>query len=147
MATAAHSTPEPLAVRGWNDDGEADSKSERYLARRLAAASADFKGVALTTFLLGAGVAALLWVAGGVLLEHWLVVGGLPRWARWTWLLSGLAMLAAAAGRWILPLVRYRVNLVYAARTIEHEHPELHNDLVNAVLVKAHPDGATPLVV
>jgi primary-amine oxidase len=32
------------------------------------------------------------------------------------------------------------VNLVYAARVIEREHPELHNDLVNTVLVKAHPE-------
>ena len=76
MATASHSTAEPLAVGGWSDDGEADSKSERYLARRLAAATADYKGVALTTFLLGAGVAALVWVACGVVLEHWLVAGG-----------------------------------------------------------------------
>ena len=49
MATAAHSTHEPLAVQAWNAAGESDSKSERYLARRLAAAGADFKGVALIT--------------------------------------------------------------------------------------------------
>jgi hypothetical protein len=147
MATASHSTAEPLAVGGWSDDGEADSKSERYLARRLAAATADYKGVALTTFLLGAGVAALVWVACGVVLEHWLVAGGLPRWARWIWLLTGLAAIVAAGIRWIVPLVRYRVNLVYAARVIEREHPELHNDLVNTVLVKAHPEGNAASVV
>ena len=59
----------------------------------------------------------------------------------------GLA-LAATTGRlvdalvwWTVGfwLVRYRVNLVYAARTIEQEFPELHNDLVNAVLVR--PQG------
>ncbi|NDC54477.1 MAG: hypothetical protein EBZ74_09370 [Planctomycetia bacterium] len=54
-----------------------------------------------------------------------------------------MAALAAAAVRWLLPLVRYRVNLVYAARAIEREHPELHNDLVNTVLAKAHP-GSNP---
>ena len=147
MATASHPTSEPLAVGAWGDDGEADSKSERYLARRLAAASADYKGVALTTFLLGAGVATLLWIASGILLEHWIVAGGLPRWARWTWLLMGLAAIVAAGVRWILPLLRYRVNLVYAARVIEKEHPELHNDLVNTVLVKAHPEGNAATVV
>jgi hypothetical protein len=147
MSTASHPTSEPLAVGAWGDDGEADSKSERYLARRLAAASADYKGVALTTFLLGAGVATLLWIASGILLEHWIVAGGLPRWARWTWLLMGLAAIIAAGVRWILPLLRYRVNLVYAARVIEKEHPELHNDLVNTVLVKAHPEGNAATVV
>ena len=147
MATASHPPPEPLAVGTWADDGEFDSKSERYLARRLAAASADYKGVAITTFLLGAGVATLVWVACGVVLEHWLVPGGLSRLARWTWLLTGLAAIAAAGVRWILPLMRYRVNLVYAARVIEKEHPELHNDLVNTVLVKAHPEGNAATVV
>jgi len=147
MSTASHPTTEPLAVGAWGDDGDSDSKSERYLARRLAAASADYKGVAFTTFLLGAGVGILVWVACGVALEHWVVSGGLPRWARWTWLLLGLAAVVAAAIRWILPLVRYRVNLVYAARVIEREHPELHNDLVNTVLVKAHPEGNAATIV
>ena len=147
MSTASHPTTEPLAVGAWGDDGDSDSKSERYLAKRLAAASADYKGVAFTTFLLGAGVGILVWVACGVALEHWVVSGGLPRWARWTWLLLGLAATVAAAIRWILPLVRYRVNLVYAARVIEREHPELHNDLVNTVLVKAHPEGNAATIV
>ncbi|NCY03870.1 MAG: hypothetical protein EBX36_13430, partial [Planctomycetia bacterium] len=147
MSTASHPRTEPLAVGGWGDDGEADSKSERYLARRLAAAGADYKGVALTTFLLGVGVAAVGWLACGVVAEHWIVPGGLARWARWAWLATGVVALAAAAVRWVLPLLRYRVNLVYAARAIEREHPELHNDLVNTVLVKAHPEGNAATVV
>jgi hypothetical protein len=140
-------TVNDLAVAAWNGGSESDSKSDRYLAKRLAAASADYKGVALTTFLLGTGVAGFLWLAAGVLIEHWLVPGGLPRGVRWAWLAVGVVALVAAACRWILPLVRYRVNLVYAARQIEREHPELHNDLVNTVLVKAHPEGNAPLVV
>ena len=147
MATVSHTTNEPLAVGAWVDDGTTDSKSERYLAKRLAAASADYKGVALTTFLLAVGVAVLVWVACGIVLEHWLVAGGLPRWARWAWLTTGLAAFAAASVRWIVPLLRYRVNLVYAARMIEQEHPELHNDLVNTVLVKARPEGSAATIV
>jgi hypothetical protein len=149
MATATPDTTgrdDPLAVAVWRDDGEPDTKSERYLARRLAAATADFKGVALTTFVLAAGVAAMLWLACGVVTEHWMVPGGLPRWARWAWLAVGLAALVAATIRWIVPLLRYRVNLVYAARAIERDNPDLHNDLVNAVLVKARPDAAPPRV-
>ena len=149
MATAtpnATDRDDPLAVAVWRDDGAADSKAERYLARRLAAATADFKGVALTTFVLGACVAAMLWLAAGVVSEHWIMPGGLPRWARWTWLAAGLAALVAAMIRWIVPLARYRVNLVYAARAIERDNPELHNDLVNAVLVQARPEAAAPRV-
>ena len=138
---------DPLAVGGWRGGDESDSKSDRYLAKRLAAAGADYKGVALTTFLLGVGVAVLVWLAVGIILEHWVVPGGLSRPVRWAWLVTGLAALVAAIIRWVVPLVRYRVNLVYAARAIEREHPELHNDLVNTVLVKAHPEASPPMVV
>ena len=147
MATVSRSTSDPLAVASWSDGGEGDSKSSRYLAQRLAAAGADYKGVALTTFVLAAAVAFMLWLAAGVVVEHWLVPGGLPAWARWTWFAVGLASLLAAFVRWIVPLLRYRVNLVYAARVIERDHPELHNDLVNAVLVQAQGGAAAPLVV
>jgi len=136
-----------LTVREWLPGGDEASNSDRYLADRLAAATADYKGVALTTFLLGAGLGALLWLGVGILAEHWLVAGGLPRWLRWGWLALGVVALAAAAVRWLVPLVRCRVNLVYAAREIEREHPELHNDLVNTVLVKAKPEGSPAVVV
>ena len=147
MATASRTASDPLAVPSWVAEGEAESKSERYLAKRLAAAGADFKGVALTTFLLAAGVGAMLWLACGVIVEHWLIPGGLPAWVRWAWLAAGLVVLAAAVVRWVVPLMRYKVNLVYAARMLEQEHPELHNDVVNAVLAQAHADETTPLVV
>ena len=147
MASVSSENSEALVVGGWTAGDEAQSNSDRYLARRLEAAGADYKGVALTNFLLGAAVAAAAWLAVGVLAEHWIVPGGLPRWVRWVWLAAGCVALVAAAVRWLLPLMRYRVNLVYAARAIEREHPELHNDLVNTVLVKAHPEGSTAVVV
>lgn len=133
--------PGDLAVGRWDPGPDEPSKSDRYLARRLAAASADYKSVACTTFLLGAAVAGGAWLAAGILAEHWIVRGGLPPAVRWAWLGVALSALVAAAVRWLVPLVRYRVNLVYAARAIEREHPELHNDLVNTVLVKAHPES------
>ena len=136
-----------LAVGRWDPGAEEPSKSDRYLARRLAAASADFKSVACTTFLLGAAVAGGAWLAVGILAEHWLVPGGLSPPIRWAWLGIALVAFIAAAVRWLVPLVRYRVNLVYAARAIEREHPELHNDLVNTVLVKAHRESNPEKVV
>ncbi|MFM8434567.1 MAG: hypothetical protein ACKOBP_04375 [Planctomycetia bacterium] len=136
-----------LAVSRWDPGAEEPSKSDRYLARRLAAASADYKSVACTTFLLGAAVTGGAWLALGILAEHWLVPGGLSPTVRWAWLGVALVALSAAAVRWLVPLVRYRVNLVYAARAIEREHPELHNDLVNTVLVKAHPESNPAKVV
>jgi len=110
MATASHPPTEPLAVGTWAEDGEFDSKSERYLARRLAAASADYKGVALTTFLLGAGVATAAgptrWQLGAELLAGGAGGGGV----------RGAAGAVALAQAWAaLPLAdgsqRLRIGL------------------------------------
>ena len=140
MATVEHKPEQTLAVSDWADAER--SKATQYLAKRLAETRADFKSVAVAAFTLGLAVAGLAWLAVGVLLEHWWLAGGMPVWLRWTWLLAGLVGAAAATVRWLVPLLRYRVNLVYAARTIEQEFPELHNDLVNAVLVR--PQGGDP---
>ncbi|MCS5617296.1 MAG: hypothetical protein NZ658_04790, partial [Pirellulales bacterium] len=142
MATATDQPAESLAVRPWGKDSVLGSKSDQYLARRFAAASAEYKSTAVVTFLLGLAVAALAWLLTGVLVEHWLVSGGLPGWARWAWLAIGLVGLVAAGIRWLVPLLRYRINIVYAARAIERSHPELHNDLVNAVLVRERSGDA-----
>jgi hypothetical protein len=146
MATAPTSS-ESLAVGSWAAPGPEGSKSDRYLARRLAAAAADYKGVAALTFLLAASVVGMLWLLLGVVVEHWVVPGGLPGSFRWVWLAVAAVTLAAAVVRWVVPLLRYRVNLVYAARAIEADHPDLHNDLVNAVLVKAQADANAHAVV
>lgn len=147
MATVSNEPAHPLAVGAWAPSSTSDSKSERYIAKRLAAAGADYKGVAITSFLLAAGGVALLWLAVGVLAEHWLVPGGLPRWARWAWLATAVVALVVGIIRWVVPLIRYRVNLVYAARAIEREFPDLHNDLVNAVLVSSDDEGTSPRMV
>jgi collagen type III alpha len=147
MASVSDRPADPLAVRPWDKHATEGSKSDEYLARRFAAASADFKGMALVTFLLATGVAAAVWIIAGVMLEHWIVPGGLPAWARWAWLAVALVATVAAVIRWLVPLAIYRVNVVYAARAIERDHPELHNDLVNAVLVKERGEESAEAVV
>jgi len=147
MATVSNRTSDPLAVAPWAAEASQDSKSEQYLAQRFAAASSDFKVMTVTTFLLGLAVAAVAWLVGGVLVEHWLVPGGLPAWARWVWFALGVVASVLAVGWWLGPLFLYRVNLVYAARAIERDHPELHNDLVNAVLVRERSGDSAEAVV
>ncbi|MEX1075813.1 MAG: hypothetical protein WED27_05120, partial [Pirellulales bacterium] len=147
MATVSNRTSDPLAVAPWGAEASQDSKSEQYLAQRFAAASSDFKVMTVTTFLLGLAVAVVAWLVGGVLVEHWLVPGGLPAWARWVWFTLGVVASVLAVGWWLGPLFLYRVNLVYAARAIERDHPELHNDLVNAVLVRERSGDSAEAVV
>ena len=147
MATVSNRTSDPLAVAPWSAEASQDSKSEQYLAQRFAAASSDFKVMTVTTFLLGLAVAAVAWLVGGVLVEHWLVPCGLPAWARLVWFTLGVVASVLAVGWWLGPLFLYRVNLVYAARAIERDHPELHNDLVNAVLVRERSGDSAEAVV
>ena len=82
MASAPAESADALVVGGWTLPDDSQTNSDRYLARRLEAAGADFKGVAFTTFLLAAAVGGVAWLATGVLAEHWLVPGGLPRGAQ-----------------------------------------------------------------
>lgn len=147
MATVSDRTRDPLAVPPWSREAKEGSKSDQYLAKRFAAASADIRAMALTTVVLALAVAAVGWFLLGVLVEHWGVRRGLPDWARWCWFLVGSLVGLAAAVKWLLPLVRYRVNLVFAARELERGHPDLHNDLVNAVLVKERSGEAAEAVV
>ncbi|NBP50974.1 MAG: hypothetical protein EBU70_07300, partial [Actinobacteria bacterium] len=145
MATVSEK-PADLAVPEWRESSVVDEKVDRYLAARLRAVGADYKSVALTTFLLAAGVGLMAWLTLGVLADHWIVPGGLGRGSRLAWLVVGGVALLAAIVRWVAPLIRYRVNLVYAARTIERANPGLHNDVVNTVLARARPDRSPPVV-
>jgi hypothetical protein len=146
VATATDQCETPLAVPEWREDEDRASKSERYLAKRLRAAADDHRSVAWSTFIAGCGVGLLSWLFLGVLAEHWLVSGGLPVWARVAWLVAAVGGLIGASVRWLLPLLRYRINLVYAARTIERGHPDLHNDLVNTVLLQERSEGVPETV-
>jgi hypothetical protein len=100
----------PLAVGRWRG-GDDESKSDQLLAQRLADASADYKGVALTTFVLAAAVAGLVWLACGILIEHWLIPGGLSSRLRWAWLIIGLAALVADCA-----FLEREASLVYRSR-------------------------------
>ena len=47
MATVSKSATDPLAVAAWTPDAGGESKSERYLAKRLAAALGEDRDLAL----------------------------------------------------------------------------------------------------
>lgn len=142
MATIEKQPESALTLAEWQAADR--SKAARYLADRLAETRASYRSVSVATFVLTVTVAAAGWLAFGIVLEHWWLVGGMPVWMRWAWLGCGLTAIMVAGVKWLLPLCRYRVNVLYAARAIEREFPELHNDLINAVLVqpgKTDPHG------
>lgn len=142
MATIEKHPESALTLAEWQAADR--SKAARYLAARLAETRASYRSVSVATFVLTVAVATAGWLAFGIVLEHWWLAGGMPVWMRWAWLGCGLTAIVVAGVKWLLPLCRYRVNVLYAARAIEQEFPELHNDLINAVLVqpgKTDPHG------
>ena len=133
MVTAGKRTDSELVLQDWQ--GSDRSRAAKYLDKRLAEAGSNYKSVAFATFLLTTMVAGFCWLLFGMVLDHWWIAGGMPVWIRWTWLLIGTLGVGAIAWKWLVPILRYQVNVLYAARSIEQEFPELHNDLVNAILV------------
>jgi hypothetical protein len=128
---------ESLMVADWESRDFLDPRVDAYLGQRLRAVGEDHRQVAVLTFCLAAVLGMLGWFVVGVLLDHWVVPGGLSTVMRVVWLAGALIGVTAAAARWLAPFLWRRVNLVYAARTLERADPSLRNDLVNAVLVRS----------
>ena len=112
---------------------------EAFIEAQLAKTRSHVRGVdiAAATMVLLAGTVAYFFIA--VLIDHWLVSGGLGFWGRSILLVIYLA----AAGWWtvtqILPLLLRKINPLYAAQTIEHSRPSLKNALVNFLLFRSDP--------
>lgn len=112
---------------------------EAFIEAQLAKTRSHVRGVdiAAATMVLLAGTVGYFFVA--VLIDHWLVSGGLGFWGR-----TILLVLYLTAGGWwtvtrILPLLLRRINPLYAAQTIEHSRPTLKNALVNFLLFRSDP--------
>ena len=115
---------------------EYDQFIEKQIHRtRQAVKLVDF---AYASLQLVVGVVVGLLIA--TLIEHWVVPGGLNAVARF--LLFGLFV--GSAGYFFVkrlwPLLRSRINPVYAAHTIERGHPTLKNSLVNFLLFRTRRD-------
>ncbi len=121
MATAGNRTDSELVLQDWQ--GADRSRAAKYLDKRLAEAGSNYKSVAFATFLLTSMVAGFCWLLFGVVLDHWWIAGGMPVWVRWSWLLTGGLGIGAIAWKWLVPILRYQVNVLYAARSIEQEFP------------------------
>lgn len=81
-------------------------------------------------------VGVVVGLLAATLVEHWVVPGGLNAVARF--LLFGLFVGSAGYffAKRLWPLLRSRINPVYAAHTIERGHPTLKNSLVNFLLFR-----------
>ena len=81
---------------------------------------------------------------GMILVDHWLVdLGRVGRCVVFALLLISLAF---GFIRWVVPLLIYRINPVYAAREIEKSQPWLKNSLINFMLFRSERESIRGVV-
>jgi collagen type III alpha len=118
---------------------EADS-SEALINAQLQRTRSQVKSVEFGQRILKLVVGVLIFFLLATLLDHWVVSEGLPIWARvmlWLTLIAGILWYSIKA---LLPLLLYRVNPLYAARTIEETKPSLKNSLINYLTLRTEQE-------
>jgi hypothetical protein len=106
-------------------------KYHDYIDEKIESTRRLVKVVDLATALVGMAVVLLLFLAGVIVAEHWLVRGGLSNVARWVLFAGVVAYVGQFAYRKLWPLVARAINPVYAAQAIEQGAPALKNSLIN----------------
>jgi collagen type III alpha len=111
---------------------------EAFIDDRLRRARRQVKGVDVVGGAIVLLIGMLVYLLAAVLIDHWVISGGLGFWGR---LLLLLGLLAGAgwycARRVLMPLI-FRINPIFAAYTIEQSRPSLKNSLINFLLLRGH---------
>ncbi len=119
---------------------------ERFIEVQLRRTRRQVRAVDLASSLLVLAAGLLGYVLVLLVVDHWLVPGGLAAWMRvLVWLAAvggGLAWISVC----IWPLVVRSINPVFAARVIERSEPGLKNSLVNFLLLRRRPEVLPPIV-
>ena len=141
MATgtvASEPVPPPI-------DGDAPEHDD-YIVEQLSRTQTYVKAVDLSVGLLKLFVVGLAYLLLVSILDHWVIHGGLGFWGRMIAFAGLLAGAAVYLVRAVVPYLRYRINPVYAARTIEEAEPSLKNSLVNFLLLRQDHRGVPEVV-
>ena len=109
---------------------------ERFIEAQLGATRGQVKGVEIATTMLKLVVGVLAYLSLVVVVDHWVLPGGLGIWTR-----SLALLMLLGGGGWylatrVLPLLGKRVNPVYAAYSIEKTQPTLKNSVINFLLLR-----------
>ncbi len=109
---------------------------ESYIDRRIEETRRHVRGVDLTVALLRLAIGVLAYLLLAMVLDHWVLAGGLGR--GWRFLLWAVLVLTAGGycARYVVPLLIHRINPIYAAQTIERTRPTFKNGLINFLLLR-----------
>ncbi|MCA9246327.1 MAG: hypothetical protein KDA42_04400 [Planctomycetales bacterium] len=132
MATAVQRAPSSI-----------DSAADQQIREQIRKASRGLKLVDLATNLvvLAAGVIGYLLLA--IVIDQWLVSGGLGAGGRWLLLLGLLAGVGVFSARRIVPMLLRDLNPAFAARELERGAPTLKNTLINFIFFRQDPRGVS----
>lgn len=145
MSSGTIAKPEPLVVSP-PVAVEAASEADRFIQERLRQTRRQMRWVDVAAGVLGIVVGALAYLLPGTLLDHWVVAGGLGpigRWALWSIL---VVTAGAVIVRRVAPPLRFRVNPVFAAYTLERSRPAAKNSLINYLLLRGRRQEVAPVV-
>ncbi len=98
------------------------------------------KLVDLASGVLSLAIGTLVYLLAGVVLDHWVVFGGLGFWGRLALFVGLVAGVVHYVVRHLVPLLVRRVNPIYAAQTLEQARPSLKNALVNYFFLRRETD-------
>src|SRR3954451_647430 len=117
-------------------DGSKVVRYHDYIDEKIEGTRQMVKVVDLATALVELAVAVLLFLLFAIVVEHWVVPGGLPAPVRAVLFLLLVSGVGFFFFRRLWPLCVRGINPVYAAHAIEEGSPTLKNGLVNLLLFR-----------
>ena len=119
---------------------------EAFIDERLRRTRRQVRGVDIVGGLILLLIGTLVYLLGAVVVDQWVISGGLGFWGRLFLLLVLLAGVGYYFARFILTPVVHRINPIFAAHTIEQSRPSLKNSLINFLLLRGHRGEVPQLV-
>ncbi|NQU21337.1 MAG: hypothetical protein HQ567_08650, partial [Candidatus Nealsonbacteria bacterium] len=148
-------TPPQIGADDQNQAGPNQAGSaqvDHFIEERLRQTRRQVKGVDIAGGLMTLAIGTLAYLLAAAVIDHWIVSGGLGFAGR---LLLLMVLIASATGyfvRYVLPAIRYRINPIFAAETIERSrlspgnNASLKNSLINFLLLRGHRREVSPVV-
>jgi hypothetical protein len=109
---------------------------DQYIDEQIRKTRSFVKSVDIALGVLALVVAVLGFILAAVVLDHWIVPGGLGFWGRlacFALLVGGVVYLLV---RRVAPLVMHSINPLYAANAIEQSRSSFKNSLLNLLLFR-----------
>jgi collagen type III alpha len=129
-----------------NSVADRATQYEQFIGEQLRKTRWRVKSVDLVGGLLTLAAGAFVYLLALVLVDHWVVAGGLGFRGRLVAFSVFIAGGVLYAGRYLLPIVVRKINPVFAAQTIERSQPSLKNSLVNFLLLRSRPQDLPPAI-